>query len=289
MLSGVGLGLRSEFLSSFLHHPRKNEVNFLEVAPENWIKTNIKKKAELKKFTETYPLVCHGLSLSIGDLKPLDLKFLDQLKQFFDHYNVQIYSEHLSYCGDESGHLYDLMPLPFTQGMINYLIPRIQKVQEIIHRPLVLENVSYYLSIKPEMTEIEFLLSILNQSGALLLLDVNNVYVNSINHHYDPYEFIDQIPTEKIAYIHIAGHYRESENLIIDTHGADIIDPVWDLLSFTYQRHGIFPTLLERDFNIPELDELFLETAKIKQYQCQSELIKRGVLSCQRNQAIDLN
>jgi uncharacterized protein (UPF0276 family) len=165
--------------------------------------------------------------------------------------------------------MYDLMPIPFTEDAVKHVVERVKQVQDIIERPLLLENVSYYAAPGQEMTEQEFTLSVLQESGCLMLLDVNNIYVNSINHGYDPEAFLAAMPTGRIVYGHIAGHYDEADDLKIDTHGADVIEPVWQLLKKAYEIHGVFPTLLERDFNIPPINELLLEMEKIRSIQNQ--------------------
>jgi hypothetical protein len=266
---GAGLGLRRSFmneLNSLDHSP----FDFLEVAPENWMEMGGALGKKFAEFTERYPMLCHGLSLSIGSPSPLDEPFLIRLKKFLDKHNIRCYSEHLSYCSDD-GHLYDLMPIPFTSEAVNYVADRIKRVQDILERKIIMENVSYYAAPGQEMAELDFFLSVIEQAGCDVLLDVNNIYVNSINHNYDAKTFIDAIPQEKIAYLHVAGHYNEAEDLIVDTHGADVIDPVWDLLAHTYQQHGVIPTLLERDFNIPSLDTLIDEVNKIRFHQEQRE------------------
>jgi uncharacterized protein (UPF0276 family) len=264
-ISGAGLGLRRSFMNELdaLDH---NPADFLEVAPENWMEMGGILGKKFAHFAERYPMICHGLSLSIGSPAPLDEDFLIRLKRFFDKHNIRSYSEHLSYCSDD-GHLYDLMPIPFTQEAVDHVAKRIQRVQEILERPLIIENVSYYAAPGQEMSEIDFLNGVLEQANCGLLLDVNNIYVNSINHGYDAANYIKSIASDRIAYLHIAGHYDEAEDLKVDTHGADIIDPVWDLLELTYQHHGVLPTLLERDFNIPSLDTLITEVDKIRHYQ----------------------
>jgi uncharacterized protein (UPF0276 family) len=264
-ISGTGLGLRRSFmdeLSALDHKP----VDFLEVAPENWMEIGGLLGKKFAYLAERYPMFCHGLSLSIGSTAPLDEHFLMRLKKFLDKHNVRCYSEHLSYCSDE-GHLYDLIPIPFTDEAVNHVAQRIQRVQEILERPLIIENVSYYAAPGQEMAEIDFLKAVIEQANCDLLLDVNNIYVNSINHNYDAEAYIKAIPSERISYLHIAGHYDEADDLKIDTHGADIIDPVWKLLELAYQQHGVLPTLLERDFNIPTLDTLISEVDQIRHYQ----------------------
>jgi len=269
-ISGAGLGLRRSFMDELdaLDH---NPADFLEVAPENWMEMGGILGKKFAHFAERYPMICHGLSLSIGSPAPLDEHFLIRLKKFLDKHNIACYSEHLSYCSDD-GHLYDLMPIPFTEEAVTHTAKRIQRVQEILERRIVMENVSYYAAPGQEMTEIDFLNGVLEQADCDLLLDVNNVYVNSINHKYDAETYIKSVPSDRIAYIHIAGHYDEADDLKVDTHGADIIDPVWQLLQTTYQHHGVMPTLLERDFNIPSLESLINEVDQIRHYQTEQEL-----------------
>jgi uncharacterized protein (UPF0276 family) len=264
-LSGVGLGLRREMLDQLLPDI-PSAVDFWEVAPENWIPLGGKYQKNLNQFTSACNFVSHGLSLSIGSPDPLDINFVKNVKAFLDRHNILYYSEHLSYCSGQ-GHLYDLMPIPFTEEAVKHVVERVKQVQDIIERPLLLENVSYYAAPGQEMTEQEFTLSVLNESGCLMLLDVNNIYVNSINHGYDAEVFLAAMPTGKIVYGHIAGHYDEAEDLKIDTHGADVIEPVWQLLQKAYEIHGVFPTLLERDFNIPPIKELLVEMEKIRTIQ----------------------
>ncbi|WP_439652815.1 HvfB family MNIO-type RiPP peptide maturase [Pseudoalteromonas marina] len=261
----VGLGLRREMLDELLEHVPK-QIDFLEVAPENWLKLGGRFKKQFKTLTDANNFVCHGLSLSIGSPEPLDIEFIKSLKVFFDQYNIKMFSEHLSYCSGQ-GHMYDLMPIPFTEEAIAHVVPRIKQVQDILERPIAMENVSYYGAPGQELSELEFTTEILEQADCKLLLDVNNIYVNSINHGYDANTFLAGLPTKRIAYGHVAGHYNEANDLIVDTHGADVIDPVWELLDKAYRLHGVFPTLLERDFNIPEINVLTKELDIIIQLQ----------------------
>ena len=262
---GAGLGLRRSIMDELAAQP-PSSVNFMEVAPENWIGAGGRFAKKFRQFSEQYPVICHGLSLSIGSPAPLDEAFLHKLKRFIKEHNVPIYSEHLSYCSDD-GHLYDLMPIPFTEEAVHYVANRIKRVQDILEQPISMENVSYYAAPGKEMEEIDFLNAVLEEADCELLLDVNNIYVNSINHRYDAETFLKAIPANRISYIHIAGHYNEAEDLIVDTHGADVIDPVWDLLNKTYKHFGVVPTLLERDFNIPPLPELLKEVNSIADIQ----------------------
>ncbi|MCG6936208.1 MAG: DUF692 domain-containing protein [Proteobacteria bacterium] len=272
---GAGLGLRRTLMGPLSDQPPA-QVSFYEVAPENWIGVGGSQGKAFRNFTEQYPFICHGLSLSIGSPGPLDEAFVHRLKQFLKQHQIRCYSEHLSYCSDD-GHLYDLMPIPFTEEAVHYVAARIKRVQDILEQPIAMENVSYYAAPGKEMDEIEFINAVLTEADCQLLLDVNNVYVNSINHHYDALDFIHRLPAERIVYLHVAGHYQEAEDLIVDTHGADIIDPVWQLLDASYQLLGPVPTLLERDFNIPPLPELLSEVDTIIAMQQQHEKIRNTV------------
>ncbi len=264
-VQGSGLGLRRDLLDE-LESNFPTEIDFMEVAPENWIRMGGKLGKRFRAFTEKIPFVTHGLSLSLGSPAPLDENFVLDVKKFLDQHNILCYSEHLSYCSDD-GHLYDLMPIPFTEEAIHYVADRIKRVQEILERKIAIENVSYYAAPGKQIDEIQFINAILEEADCSLLLDVNNIYVNSVNHHYDPIEFLQALPSERIAYCHIAGHYNEAKDLIVDTHGADVIDPVWKILDKAYELFGIFPTLLERDFNIPPLDVLMQEVHTIRKLQ----------------------
>jgi len=269
MLTGAGLGLRRALLGPLqAYNPEtiSEIVSFMEVAPENWINVGGQRRKFLNYFTDRFPFVCHGLSLSIGGPSPLDRTFIHQLRQFMDDYEIQAYSEHLSYCTDD-GHLYDLMPIPFTEEAVSYVAGRIGQVQDILGRRLAIENVSYYAAPGAELSEIDFINAVIAEADCDLLLDVNNIYVNSVNHSYDPLEFLRALPGDRIAYGHIAGHFNEAEDLIIDTHGANVIGSVWDLLDKAYELFGVFPTLLERDFNLPPIAELLSEVQQIRNIQ----------------------
>lgn len=261
----VGLGLRREMLDEMLIDVPK-PIEFLEVAPENWLKLGGRFGKQFKQLTEQHAFVCHGLSLSIGSPAALDIDFVQSLKAFFKEHNIRLFSEHLSYCSGE-GHMYDLMPIPFTEDAIKHVASRIRQVQDILEQPIAIENVSYYGAPGQQMTELEFTNAVLEEADCKLLLDVNNIYVNSINHGYDAEQFLAALPTKRIAYGHVAGHYTEAEDLLVDTHGAPVIDPVWQLLEKAYEVHGVFPTLLERDFNIPPMCELLAELKTIEALQ----------------------
>ena len=261
----VGLGLKREMLDELCQN-KPPQIDFFEVAPENWMRLGGRFAKKFRQLTEQHTFVCHGLSLSIGGPEAIDVEFVKSIKVFLDTHQINIYSEHLSYCSG-FGHLYDLMPIPFTHDAARHVAKRIKQVEDIIERPLTIENISFYAAPGAEMTEQEFVCEVLKEADCQLLLDVNNIYVNSVNHGYDALAYLKAMPTERIRYLHIAGHYVEAEDLIIDTHGAEIVDPVWTLLAECYAFHGVFPTLLERDFNIPPLTELLVEIDKIKNIQ----------------------
>ena len=269
---GAGLGLRRDFIDVAAEHP-PTRVDFWEIAPENWIGVGGRNGRLLRSMTERFPFVCHGLSLSIGSPAPLDLEFVKQLRVFLEEHGIRAYTEHLSYCSDD-GQLYDLMPIPFTAEAVRHVAERVRRIQDILERPIALENVSYYAAPGKEMAEIDFVNAVLAEADCGLHLDINNIYVNAINHSYDPLAFLADLPGERIVYAHVAGHYVEAEDLRVDTHGTDVVDPVWDLLRTAYERFGVFPTLLERDFNIPPLDELISEVDTIARLQRQLSSVR---------------
>ncbi len=273
-VAGSGLGLRRDMVAPWrdleLDWPEGlRRPDFIEVSPENWLGFGGRFARDLRWFTERYPTVAHGLSLSIGGPDPLDEDFVRRLRDFLDLHDVRIFSEHLSYCTDE-GHLYDLMPIPFTEAAVRRVAERILRVQDILGRRLAVENVSYYAAPGKELEEIEFLNAVLEAADCQLLLDVNNVYVNSVNFGYDAEAFLRAVPAERVAYLHMAGHLQQAEDLIIDTHGADVVDPVWSLLGTTYSIVGDRPTLLERDFNLPPMHTLLDEVVTIDRVRAES-------------------
>lgn len=271
-VSGAGLGLRRGFIDKLMAEP-PTEVDFMEVAPENWIHVGGKLGKKFRFFTERYPVLIHGLSLSIGAPSPLNETLVRDIKDFMHEHDIGFYSEHLSYCGDD-GQLYDLMPLPFTEETVKYVAARIRCVQDILERRMAIENVSYYAPSDTSMTEADFLKAVIEEADCDLLLDINNIIVNSINHKYDAREFMLDMPADRISYFHLAGHYVEAEDLRIDTHGDAVIDPVWNLLGEAYAHFGPVPTLLERDFNFPPMADLLTEVRRIKSMQEEAGLEK---------------
>ncbi|MDD4913941.1 MAG: DUF692 domain-containing protein [Methylococcales bacterium] len=265
LVHGAGLGLRRSFLGELVDRTDV-DVDFFEVAPENWMTLGGSLGKQFRSMTERHDFICHGLSLSIGSSDPLDENFIRDLKGFMAEHGIRFYSEHLSYCSHQ-GHLYDLMPMPFTEEAVKHTAQRIRRVQDILEQKIAIENISYYAAPGQEMSETEFFNAVVTEADCDVLLDINNIYVNSINHGYDAESFLQAIPAQRISYAHIAGHYVEAEDFLIDTHGASVVDPVWNLLHKAYRLYGVFPTLLERDFNIPPLAELFREVATIAAIQ----------------------
>jgi len=279
-LQGAGLGLRRALMGPLRDHFATAEagdaVDFLEIAPENWIGVGGRLGRELRALTERHPFVCHGLSLSLGGPAPLDETLLARIRRLLDTHGIAIYSEHLSYCSDD-GHLYDLMPIPFTDEAVHAVAGRIRQAQDTLGQRIAVENVSYYAAPSQAMREIDFINAVLAEADCDLLLDVNNIHVNSVNHGYDANAFLDALPGERIAYIHIAGHYVEAPDLLVDTHGAAIIDPVWQLLARAYRNFGVRPTLVERDFNFPPLAELVGEVRTVRATQREHVVEARDV------------
>ncbi|MEQ8801551.1 MAG: DUF692 domain-containing protein [Haliea sp.] len=263
--AGAGLGLRRALLGPLLSADQ-GAVDFLEVAPENWIRVGGRYGRQFREQVQRCPLVFHGLSLDIGGPDPLDKELLRAVRALMDELGVSLYSEHLSWCAAE-GHLYDLLPIPFTDEAVRHVAERVQQVQDVIGAPIALENASYYAQPHAAMSELEFINAVVAASGCDLLLDVNNIYVNSINHGYEASAFLRGLPLERVRYVHVAGHYDEAPDLKVDTHGADVIDPVWNLLAEAYDLLGPVPTLLERDFNLPPLPQLLQEVAQIRRLQ----------------------
>jgi uncharacterized protein (UPF0276 family) len=263
--ASAGLGLRRALLGALQEAPA-GAFDFLECAPDNWIGVGGKLGAAFEALAARHPISCHGLSLSLGGTAPLDEPFLVRVRRFLDQHEVALYSEYLSYCSDD-GQLYDLLPLPFTDEAVDHVAARIRQVQDVLGRRIAVENISYYAAPYQLLQEIDFVNAVLAEADCDLLLDVNNVYVNSINHGYDPRAYIAAVPTSRIASYHVAGHYYEAEDLKVDTHGAPVKDSVWDLLREAYRVHGVRPTLLERDFNFPPLDTLLAEVQRIRTLQ----------------------
>ena len=261
----AGLGLRRKLLPDLLGLA-PDAVDFLEVAPDNWIGVGGLLGEQFAQLAARFPISAHGLSLSLGGAEPLDMPLLLATRDFIERFGVTMYSEHLSYTTDD-GQLYDLMPIPFTDEAVHHVAARIRQVQDVLGHRIAIENVSYYAAPYQALAESDFINAVLAEADTDLLLDVNNVYVNAVNHGYDAEAFLDSLPAERIAQYHIAGHHDQAIDLKIDTHGAPVKPSVWALLDSAYRRFGLRPTLLERDFNFPPIKALLAETDRIRAMQ----------------------
>lgn len=270
--AGAGLGFRRELIAP-LQAGVPDAVCFFELAPENWAGLGGRSARELRAFTERFPFVCHGLSLSLGGPGPLDEAWLRRIKAFMREHGMTLYTEHLSWCADDS-HLYDLLPIPQTEEAVHWVAQRIRRAQDILEVRIGIENASTYVAPPgAEMGEAKFISAVVAEADCALHLDVNNIYVNSRNFGFDAHTFLQALPLERTCYVHVAGHYIEPDGLVIDTHGAEVIDPVWALLAAAYERiGGEVPTCLERDFNLPELPVLAAEVAQIVRLQAAARL-----------------
>ena len=264
-VNGTGLGLRRTHMGPLQDHI-PDEIDFFEVAPENWLGVGGRLGEAFARITAGRPLLCHGLLLNLGGPDALDVPFIERIKGFLAQHRAAIYGDHLSFCA-AGGQLYELLPIPFTGEAVRHVAARIREVQERLEQRIAVENPSYYVRLSDELDESTFINAVLEEADCSLLIDINNIHVNSVNHGYDAKAFLASLPGERIAYTHIAGHHQDSDGLIVDTHGTSIIDPVWELLDFAYQRFGVFPTLLERDENIPPLADLLPELRRIRAAQ----------------------
>ncbi len=259
---GFGIGLRRpHFDEIFTHH---QGVDFLEFVSDNYMNCNDRDREVLEKAGRLFPIVLHGVSLSIGSPDPLNKEYLQNLEKLIEMTNAVVFSDHLSYSSAFGVEYHDLIPLPFTKEVVDHIVPRVKQVQKIANIPFLLENPSYYVEMPgAEMTEVEFVLEILEKSDCGLLLDINNVYVNAQNHGYDPFEYVDAMPPERVYQYHMAGHY-EGEHCIIDTHGSNIKDEVYRLYEHSIRHTGPVSTIVEWDNEIPPLDELLGENRKVR-------------------------
>ena len=254
---GYGLGLRVDHYEEILaDNPR---LDWLEVMSENYMIPGGRPLHYLEKMRDRYPLVMHGVSLSIGSTDPLNRDYLAKLKQLAERVSPAWISDHLCWTGVENTNLHDLMPLPYTEEALTHICDRVQQVQDFLGRRILLENVSSYVTFRDSnLTEWDFLAEVSKRADCLILLDINNIYVSSHNHHFDPQEYLRGIPVDRVQQLHLAGHQHEGE-LIIDTHDATIVDPVWKLYGQAIERFGFVSTMIERDDHIPPLAELIAE------------------------------
>lgn len=260
---GFGLGVRPEHYDALLNE-RLGCVSWLEALTENYLVPGGRPLHYLEKLREHYPLVFHGVSLSIGSTDPLNLAYLDQVRTLADRFEAAWVSDHVCWTGVDGINLHDLMPLPYTEETLRHVTNRIVAVQDRLRRRIVLENVSSYLTYRQsEMTEWEFLRELVERADCLLLLDINNVYVSSVNHHFDAHTFLQAIPVQRVQQFHLAGH-RDCGTLLVDTHDEPVCEAVWQLYDFAVARFGSLSTMIERDGNIPELDVLLAELAQAR-------------------------
>lgn len=254
---GFGLGLRSEHYESVLSE--NPPVDWFEIISENYLVPGGKPHYYLNQIRERYPLVMHGVSLSIGSTDPLDLDYLRQLKKLANHVKPVWISDHLCWTGVQGLNMHDLLPLPYTEEAVRHVVNRIRQVQDYLEQPILIENASTYVTYKQsEMTEWQFLTEIVTLSGCYILLDINNIYVSSVNHAFNPLEYVSAIPRDKVIQIHLAGHSHQG-NCIIDTHDSPVVTEVWDLYAQALQQLGPISTMIERDDDIPPFSDLLLE------------------------------
>ncbi|HEX4000658.1 MAG TPA: DUF692 domain-containing protein [Pirellulales bacterium] len=261
---GLGVGLRSIHFPHILEH--NPEVDWFEIISENYMDSGGRPRYVLDQIAERYPIVMHGVSLSIGSTDPLNFEYLSKLKRLAAAVNPLWVSDHLCWTGVQSLNAHDLLPIPLNEQTLSHVVSRVRQVQDFLERPLVLENPSSYVTFAGStMSEWEFLSRMAEQTGCGLLLDVNNVYVSSINHDFDPFEYVRSVPHERIVQIHLAGHSNCRTHLI-DTHDNHVIDPVWELYRLAHQFTGGVSTLLEWDARIPAFPVVHAEVLKAKQY-----------------------
>ena len=258
---GVGLGLRRQLYYDTLKN--KDKIDWLEIAPENYICRGGEIFQRLLTAKKHFPIIPHGLNLSIGGVESFDPVLINNVTELFKIINPPWFSDHLCFNYVERTYIHDLIPLPFTKKVAKHVSDRIKKIQDIFQLPFLIENPSYYMVIEDEISEADFISQILEKSDCGLLLDINNVYVNSRNHKYDPIKFLDDIPIERTVQVHIAGHFNRGK-IIIDTHGEPIVKDVYNLFGALLQRCSPKAILLERDFNFPRFSELLTEIKKIR-------------------------
>jgi hypothetical protein len=260
---GIGIGFRYAMARSTLES-NVPQIRWLEVHPENYVQRGGRFRQMLERARERWPLVTHGLSMGFGAVEPAEDEYVRPLKAFLHEIGAPWHSEHLCFSGSDGVMLHDLLPLPFTREAVATAVARIREARDRLELPIAVENISYYAEAgSAEMSELDFLLAVLEEADAKLLLDVNNVFVNSKNHGFDARCYIDQMPRERVVQIHVAGHHVRSDALIIDTHGEAVRDEVYDLLEYTLHRVGPVPVLLERDQNFPPFADLVAEVTRL--------------------------
>jgi uncharacterized protein (UPF0276 family) len=269
-LTGVGLGLRWDFLDDLLERLdtrriSRSDIPFFEVSPENYMRRGGHIVEALDQVAQHFPLISHGLQMSIGGTDAYADDYFRQLRAFVERVHTPWHSDHLCFCGTDGRTLHDLLPLPQTEAAALNAAARVREAQDRLGLPMAVENISFYLHLgKPEMQEAEFVAKVLDEADCKLLLDVNNVYVNSLNHGFDAIEWLEQVDMDRVVQLHVAGHeYRQEDGLTIDSHGAPVLHPVYEMLTWVIARKGPVAVILERDNNVPELDELLEERARL--------------------------
>jgi uncharacterized protein len=259
---GYGLGLRAHYYQTILD--TLPSVDWFEAMSEDYMIPGGRPLYFLEKVREHYPIVIHGVSLSIGSADPLDMSYLKKLKQLADRIQPAWVSDHLCWTGVKGFNMHDLLPLPYTEEAIKHVVEKVKKVQDFLGRQILLENVSSYVTFtESQISEWEFVTAVAEQADCLLLLDVNNIYVSAFNHHFDPIAYLDGVPRERIQKFHLAGHEKHEE-YIVDTHDEPIIDGVWELYKEALKRFGTVSTLIERDGNFPPFPELLAEVEEAR-------------------------
>jgi hypothetical protein len=261
---GFGLGLRPEHYQAVLE-TRPQDIDWFEIISENYMIGGGKPLYFLDKIRQDYPMVMHGVSMSLGSTDPLNMDYLQRLKALIERVEPEWFSDHLCWTGVDHRNMHDLLPLPYTEAAVDHVADRISRVQDFMGRQMLIENLSSYITYSADaMTEWEFLSAVVQKADCFLLLDVNNIYVSSYNHGFDPMDYLRGIPAERVWQHHLAGH-ENTGNLIIDTHDHPIIDPVWELYRQTAKWLGPVSTMIERDANIPPLEELVDELSRARE------------------------
>lgn len=259
---GIGLGLRRELASETFANSAS--IDWLELVPENYMKLGGKIRSRLEEAADKFPLVTHGINLSVGSTDELSDDYLAALSQLLNRIDAPWWSDHLCFTSVDSAYMHDLLPLPLSVEALKHVVKRARAAQAKVGRPMLLENISYYMEMPgSQMEEVDFLSDVLEKADIGLLLDVNNVYVNSVNHNFDPYDYLGRLPLERVVQIHIAGH-SHGEEVLIDTHGAAVIEPVFELLEYVLKRTEVKAVMLERDQNYPDFSEIVAELNEIR-------------------------
>jgi len=281
---GIGIGFRMDLAAELLERA-PDAVQWLELHPENYIRRGGRYRSRLAKARERWPLVTHGLTMSFGCPRPHEREYMDELRDFVREVGTPWHSDHACFGGAHGAFVHDLLPVPFTDEAVSTMVARVREAQDQLDVDVAVENVSYYAAqAEDPLLEIDFLVEVLERANAKLMLDVNNVYVNSKNFGFDPKRWIDKVPTERVVQMHVAGHFVRQDGLRIDTHGEAICDDVYELLDYTLRRVGPVPVLLERDNNIPPLDVVL---AEVEQLRAIYDAATRGVTESAADRATE--